>query len=560
MSLVSSNGWKGALAGCLALAAGVAAADGVRRLVPPAGDATALLQAAFDDASVRRLVLGAGDYLVEPMTVRRPNLEIVLADGARIYAAKGKYRDPNDRMITVYAPATNIVIRGEGKAVLQMRIEDYRDASKYAFSEWRHIIALRGAKDVVVRNLTFTGSGGDGMDMYDGTERVLVEDCVFVGNNRLGMGTSDVDGLTVRRCRFEANCGTPPAAGVDMEPNFPFEKTANVLFEDCLFKDHSGGGFCLHVPMSCPTTTPVTVTVRNCRAVNNRAGGYRVGAAGPSGPVRGFVSFENCVSEGNGFADLMFNGRSKEGIQLKVAGCNFTRTTITDYVKAETARAYNPRDYRPLGPARGRASSGWLRHGHTFLQYVPTGGTYRVRFALAKLDEGYEPRAHLSVTDQLDTALEELEIGPEGLDYTFTTRGENRIQFRLAPEHALIRMESELPGAAIRNDRSVHLYGNAKRQRYRIRVPGPCEEVRVNLRPDEPLSAVLYRADGSEATRAVCKSWEAKTLTAKRTRTSADEDWLLDFPQVVEDGTFVVAAPCLPMMQLVEESLPLPAK
>ena len=62
-------------------------------LSAPDGDATEMLQKAFADVANTRVALGAGDYVVATtLRIRRPNLEVVLKDGARILAKSGMFR------------------------------------------------------------------------------------------------------------------------------------------------------------------------------------------------------------------------------------------------------------------------------------------------------------------------------------------------------------------------------------------------------------------------------------------------------------------------------------
>ena len=48
-------------------------------------------------------------------------------------------------------------------AVLKMNKKDYQDPSRYARSEWRHTVSLRGAERIKLLNLTLRSSGGDGV-------------------------------------------------------------------------------------------------------------------------------------------------------------------------------------------------------------------------------------------------------------------------------------------------------------------------------------------------------------------------------------------------------------
>ena len=47
----------------------------------------------------------------------------------------------------------------------------------------------------------------------------------------------------VERTIFSNTAGTAPAAGVDLEPDFPYEDMINISFLDCASVGNAGGGF-----------------------------------------------------------------------------------------------------------------------------------------------------------------------------------------------------------------------------------------------------------------------------------------------------------------------------
>lgn len=533
---------------------GAAAAEVV--LSAPEGDATDLLQAAIGSTANTKVTLGKGDYVVaKPLRIFRSDLEILLKDGARIIAAKGAFYHITEPMIDISRGAQNITIRGEGSATLEMRLRDYQDKSQgYAFSEWRHIILIRNsAGHVTIRDLLFTRSGGDGVDMHSGAHDVLIEDCRFIDNNRLGVSTSDIRNLTVRRCYFEANNGAWPKGGVDLEPNYEKDRTSNVLFEDCTFKGHEGCGFVLHVLKSTPRSEPISVVLRNCRSIDNKQVGFNVTATGQDGPCRGRILFENCISENNKYGDLKQVFIAEEGLKVETRGCNFKNIDILPWVKPEDAAPFRAQEVKPLvEDASGIASSGWLRWHNWFVQPVPCAGKYKVRFDVKRFSGESECCMNVVVTDALGTERDNLKVGPNGLDYEFETVGANCLQFRMRPSGGVGKVSTCIPGGALRADRYVSIFEKDPNRKFRFRVPGDCEEVRIGVDPEEPVEAALFDAAGREVAH---KRFErvAGTLSARRAKTEKDEVWMVDLSGAVEDAKFKIAAPCPPIAELVPE-------
>ena len=88
------------------------------------------------------------------------------------------------------------------------------------------------------------------------------------------------------------------------------------------------------------------------------------------------------------------------------------------------------------------------------------------------------------------------------------------------------------------------MFGGRNRRWY-FTVPADAENVRVQIRPDEPCSARLLRPDGSVA--AEFPYGVALTiLETKRTKTATPETWCLHFPKVTEDAAFRIGSPSQP--------------
>lgn len=530
-----------------ALVGGSAVASG-KAIQPPEGEATAILQHAIDTEP--RVVLGAGDWVTDPLFVRRGNLEIVLKDGARLLATRGGYHGRNDELLRIDDGAHDIIVRGEGNASFEMPIREYQDMAKYSYSEWRHTMRIWHATNVVVRGIRFVGSGGDGIAV-NGTVNLTVEDCSFIDCNRLGFGVVDCDGLVLRRCVGEANAGTPPRCGVDFEPNFESEHLENILVEDCVFKGNPACGMLFHFAPLSPKSRPVSFTIRNCRSVGNGQSGFHVTAAGEKGPVRGWMKFENCVSEGNGGPDFVLNGEDKtNGLRIDILGCNFKDVSVTPYEPSADVAPFAMHAMKPLKTDSGKVTTGWLRGYFNFVQHVPKAGKYRIRFVTRELD-GRPPEGTVTVSDHAGTPLGTVALGRESVEYEFTSRGENCYLLVGKVLNGLVAIESDIPGAGFRADKLVRLFADGRRREYAFTVPKGCELVRIQVNPQEPCSAELIDASGKVVATKPYDSKEA-IVSAKRVQTAADEVWRIAFPRVAEDMFFRIGAPCFPYAEIVK--------
>ena len=293
-----------------------------------AADSTAALQAAFDSGANKVIIdRQEGDWIARPLFITNSNIEVVLADGVTLKAKRGEFYGRSECLIRITSKAKNVILRGEGNAVLAMNKADYHDPKqKYAHSEWRHAVSILSAQDVTVKDLAIQSSGGDGI-YVNGAKNVTLENLVVRDHHRQGMSPISVDGMTVRRCCFNETSGTAPNSGIDMEPNRKsMKKYVNVLYEDCEFNGNKAHGIDFYFAALTASTTPVSITFRRCKAKGNGSCGVAFMAGNPVriekfGQVKGFVRFENCEFAGNHSVPVKITNLSTNGLDISFTGC-----------------------------------------------------------------------------------------------------------------------------------------------------------------------------------------------------------------------------------------------
>ena len=271
-----------------------------------AEDATDIVQKALDSGVSRVVLDRAGSpYIVRPLFVRS-NTEVVFEEGVEVLAKRGEFHDKFDALFTI-ARSTNIVLRGLGAgATLKMWIKDYQSPA-YSRGEWRHVVNLLSAENVTVENLTLADSGGDGV--YVGAKpanvpcrNITIRGCVCDNNNRQGISVISVDGLLIERTTMKNTRGTNPKAGIDFEPNAACQLLKNIVMRDCLSENNAGGGYYMYAGNFDARTEPISITLENCRSVNDNSAGLRLAFAGtPRGtwPKGGFFVAKGCTFSGS---------------------------------------------------------------------------------------------------------------------------------------------------------------------------------------------------------------------------------------------------------------------
>jgi len=291
-------------------------------------DATKCLQAAIDSGASRVVVdKQASEWLVE--TIRVPSdIELVFADGVVVRAKPGAMTGKSDCLFSVHN-ASNVVIRGEGRARLVMNRSDYLDASRYRHSEHRHLVSLRGVDNVEVRNLSLEESGGDGVYLLH-AHHVVLDGLVCRGHVRQGTSLIDGGDIKIRNCVFSETKGALPECGMDIEPARTTFSVGKVEVEDCHFCSNNCSGLAINVSHLTRGCGEMDVTYRRCKFYDNvQRGIWTIFSNGVGDPVRGRVSFEDCEVWGNGAGPVQVANLESDALVVKFERCRFDAAGMT---------------------------------------------------------------------------------------------------------------------------------------------------------------------------------------------------------------------------------------
>jgi hypothetical protein len=212
-------------------------------------DDTAAMQAALDAGAGRTVVVPRGTYLVladghrdggRGGLVPRSGTRLVLAPDAVL---KAKPTRSSDYIVVRLEGVSHVVIKGG-------TIQGDRDTHLGRDGEWGFGVGIFGASDVLLEDLTVRDCWGDGVFIEEGQpgfsvmpRRITLRRVRATNNRRQGLSILGVEGLTVVDSIFERTAGTPPSAGVDIEPDGAGHRVSNVTFRNCIFRNNAGCGF-----------------------------------------------------------------------------------------------------------------------------------------------------------------------------------------------------------------------------------------------------------------------------------------------------------------------------
>ncbi len=328
---------------------------------PDRQNATAAVQKALDSGAAQIIFDDPGfEYLITPVKVRS-NSELIFENGCVVRALPGAYKGKKDYMFAV-ENAENVILRGEGNAVITMNKRDYQNPSLYTPSEWRHTISILSGKNVTIKDLTVKSSGGDGI--YVGKSRtgkmpycenIILENLILDDHHRQGVSVISAKNLLIRNCNIKNTSGTPPACGIDFEPNGTAgEVLEKCVVEKCRFSGNKSAGILVYIHA---LGAPADILIKNCTFTGNGSGIKLAPDNIEKNLIKGSIKVEKCTLTDNinpleligqrgtvaiSFADCVIDNRkgiASRAISLQskntfpFAGVNFGNLIIRQPVK-----------------------------------------------------------------------------------------------------------------------------------------------------------------------------------------------------------------------------------
>jgi hypothetical protein len=176
------------------------------------------------------------------------------------------------------------------------------------------------------------GNYGGGLSTQGGTEPLVVEDCVFRGNNaRYGGGVALLGPATISRCLFLGN---------EAEQGGGAFTQAAIRFEDCVFRGNSafsGGG--LHVNAYSVEAERCLFSGNTAGFADPKAGGGAVYVFGLPPLFAGHVTLTRCTLFGNSWTSATGGGA---GVAASLAAsATLDRTIIAGSVQGASVYCYS---------------------------------------------------------------------------------------------------------------------------------------------------------------------------------------------------------------------------
>ena len=311
-------------------------------------DSTEIIQRAIDSGAPKIVFdRQLGPWVARPL-VGRSNIEIVFEDGVELVAKRGEFHGIRDYLLR-FECVSNVVIRGLGDrgGTLRMWKSDYLDPKqKYAKSEWRYALRLCGVENVLVENMSFRSSGGDGIVVGAkgkvNSRNVTIRKCVCDDNHRQGISICSGDGVLIEDTVLSNTKGTPPEAGIDLEPDHDGE-VIGVTLRNVISKNNAGNGFEMYLVKLRDYSKPVMVRMENCKSIGNRIGvSVCADNRNDSGAVKGLTEFIGCEFAESRQDAISIVGTPSAAMDVVFRDCIISNATRDVSVSAGSSRQGPP--------------------------------------------------------------------------------------------------------------------------------------------------------------------------------------------------------------------------
>jgi len=287
-------------------------------------DATSGLQSAIRSRVPRLIVDNVGSPWITDKLSLVSDQEIVFERGVEILAKQGAFTGTSDSLFSLIS-LTNVTLRGPG-ATLRMRRADY-DAPPYKKAEWRHVLNIKSCVNIKVYGLTLAESGGDGI--YLGSARkgapnvgIHIKDVLCDKNYRQGISVISAEDLLIENTVMRLTAGTPPAAGIDFEPNHDSERLKNCVMRDCVTVSNQGDGFDFYLPNLKGTSEPIDIRLENCISAADRTSVNITTGNSPVDAVRGRLWFNGCRFESPRGSAVGIHRKPASGMAVALHQCS----------------------------------------------------------------------------------------------------------------------------------------------------------------------------------------------------------------------------------------------
>ena len=294
-------------------------------------DATIAMQSAINSGADKVIIENMSTPWVVDKIQLASDQELLFEKGVVVIAKKGAFKGRGDSFFTA-SLKSNVTLNGYG-ATLKMHKSDYAGEG-YEKAEWRHALSIRSCSNIRVYGLILAESGGDGI--YLGVAKsgvtntdIHIKDVICDSNYRQGISVISARNLLIENCILKNTSGTPPAAGIDFEPNHPSEELANCVMRNCVSENNDGDGYEFYIRNLNGKSADLSIRLENCRSIGDKTSVRYVINNGPGDvAVKGLTEFVNCSFENGRNAGVLIGDKPANAGRIRFIKCAISNPAL----------------------------------------------------------------------------------------------------------------------------------------------------------------------------------------------------------------------------------------
>lgn len=230
-----------------------------------AEDATKCVEEAISSGATTLVFEDKGSPWYVKTIVPRSNQRLVFKKGVKVLMDRVSKQLKDKSSMILLHNVENVIIEGEGgpEDVYVGKYKDLAERRKESNDYGGSGLCVAGAKNCVIRNITFGANSMDGAVICGGgnsAREIWLENLVLTDNYRQAMSVTDSVGLYCRNVSFLNTHGNDPMCGIDFEPDYETYANADSYFYDCTFGGNAGAA----VNWSSSSFYPVTCHMKRC--------------------------------------------------------------------------------------------------------------------------------------------------------------------------------------------------------------------------------------------------------------------------------------------------------
>ncbi len=224
-----------------------------------------------------------------------------------------------------------------------------RDEHKGTRGEWGMGIRITGSKNIAVHRTIVKNCWGDGVYIASGSSGSISENVRIVeiqadNNRRQGISLISGRNIEIVQSRVTDTHGTPPAAGLDIEPNRMTDILQNIYISDLYTANNEGAGIGINLVKLQGSIVPVSIKIANHTDNGSKRGFSSVNG---TGSVPGSLVIDDAVWENNKLNGFAVTNHDYRSYSITVNNPHVIDANTTGPMGNTTGSAFAMYTYKP---------------------------------------------------------------------------------------------------------------------------------------------------------------------------------------------------------------------